>query len=235
VGEVLRALRESGFEESTLVMFVSDNGISMPFAKSNCYLTSTRTPWLVRWPGTVRPGVVDREHFISGIDYMPTILEAAGVPAPAGMDGRSFLPLLTGGPQEGRDHVFTCYNENSGRRSYVMRCLQDKRFGYIYNAWADGQTSYRTEPMNGLTFKAMQQAAAGQPAVADRVELLLHRVPEEFYDLQSDPSALHNLIADPKCQDRIQEMRRSMLDWMERTGDPLAEDFRPRLGQSGTQ
>ena len=96
VGEVLRALKESGLEDSTLVMFLSDNGISMPFAKSNCYLTSTRTPWLVRWPGKVKPGVVDTEHFISGIDFMPTILEAAGLPAPAGMDGRSFLPLLTG-------------------------------------------------------------------------------------------------------------------------------------------
>jgi N-sulfoglucosamine sulfohydrolase len=232
LGEVLRALRESGFEDNTLVMFVSDNGISMPFAKSNCYLTSTRTPWLVRWPGKVRPGVVDRTHFISGIDYMPTILEAAGVPVPTGMDGRSFMPLLTGGSQEGRDRVFTCYNENSGRRSYVMRCLQDKRFGYIYNAWVDGQTSYRTEPMSGLTFKAMQQAAAEQPAVAERVELLLHRVPEEFYDLQSDPSALHNLIADPKYQDRIQEMRRSMLDWMERTDDPVVQDFRARLAPS---
>ena len=56
VGEVLRALKESGLEDSTLVMFLSDNGISMPFGKSNCYLTSTRTPWLVRWPGKVKPG-----------------------------------------------------------------------------------------------------------------------------------------------------------------------------------
>jgi N-sulfoglucosamine sulfohydrolase len=134
VGEVLRALKEAGLEDSTLVMFLSDNGISMPFAKSNCYLTSTRTPWLVRWPGKVKPGLVDTNHFISGIDFMPTILEATGLPAPAGMDGRSFLPVLLGGEQIGRDRVFTCYNETSGRRSYPMRCLQTRLYGYLYNS-----------------------------------------------------------------------------------------------------
>src|SRR2546423_8342070 len=58
IGEILRALDESGFADNTLVMFISDNGISMPFAKSNCYLTSTRTPLIVRWPGHVKAAVV---------------------------------------------------------------------------------------------------------------------------------------------------------------------------------
>ena len=228
VGEVLRALKESGLEDSTLVMFLSDNGISMPFAKSNCYLTSTRTPWLVRWPGKVKPGVVDTEHLISGIDFMPTILEAAGLPAPAGMDGRSFLPLLVGKEQSERERVFTCYNDTSGRRPYPMRCLQTKQFGYIYNAWSDGTTRYQAEPMGGLTFKAMQKAAPQQKAVAERVEMLVHRVPEEFYDFAADTNALHNLIADPKCQDQIAQARKDMLRWMEQTQDPLLEQFRKR-------
>jgi len=230
VGEVLRALKESGFEDSTLVMFLSDNGISMPFGKSNCYLTSTRTPWLVRWPGNVKPGVVDTEHFISGIDFMPTILEAIGLPTPAGMDGRSFLPLLAGKEQSGRERVFTCYNDTSGRRSYLMRCVQTTQFGYIYNAWSDGTTRYQAEPMGGLTFKAMQQTAPQQTAVAERVEMLVHRVPEEFYDFLTDPNALHNLIGDPKFKDQIAQARGDLLRWMERTEDPLLPTFRARLG-----
>ena len=229
VGEVLRALEESGLAESTLVMFLSDNGMSMPFAKSNCYLTSTRTPWLARWPGKIKPGTVDNEHFISGIDYMPTILEAARLTQPGGMDGRSFLPLLTGGQQPGRDRVFTCYNDTAGRNSYPMRCLQTRRFGYIFNAWSDGKTSYRAEPMNGLTFKAMQRAAETAKPVADRVEMLLHRVPEEFYDFQADPDALHNLVSDPHNRDEIQKMRNEMLAWMEQTKDPLLATYRKSI------
>jgi N-sulfoglucosamine sulfohydrolase len=229
VGEVLRALKESGLEESTLVMFLSDNGISMPFAKSNCYLTSTLTPWIVRWPGKVKAGVVDEENFISGIDYMPTILDALGVPPPPDMDGRSFLPLLAGGKQDGRDRVFTCYNDTSGRKPYPMRCLQMRRFGYIFNAWSDGKTRYQAEPMGGLTFKAMQEAAAAQKPVADRVEMLLHRVPEEFYDFQADPDALRNLAGDPRYKDNVRQMRADLLAWMHRTADPLVDAYRKHL------
>ena len=91
VGEVLRALREAGLEETTLVMFLSDNGISMPFAKSNCYLASTRTPLVVRWPGIVRPGRVDTENFVSGVDLMPTVLDALGL-----VGSRVWRPRLGG-------------------------------------------------------------------------------------------------------------------------------------------
>ena len=231
VGEILRALKESGLEDNTLVMFLSDNGISMPFAKSNCYLTSTRTPWIVRWPGKVKAGVVDRENFISGIDYMPTILAATGLKAPDGMDGRSILPLLNGEKQDGRDHVFTCYNDNSGARHYPMRCLQTKRFGYIYNAWSDGKYLYKTEPMSGLTFKAMQEAAKTDKAIAERVEMLIHRVPEELYDLEADPNALHNLAKDPKYQEQMKQTHAAMVKWMETTKDPLIEGYRKVLGE----
>jgi N-sulfoglucosamine sulfohydrolase len=231
-GEVLRALKEAGLEDSTLVMFLSDNGISMPFGKSNCYLTSTRTPWMVRWPGKVKAGVVDKDHFISGIDFMPTILEAAGLPAPVGMDGRSFMPLLSGHEQQGRDRVFTCYNDTSGSRHYPMRCLQTKRFGYLYNAWSDGTTRYQAEPMSGLTFRAMQQAAKDQKPVAARVEMLLHRVPEELYDFTVDPNGLHNLVSDAQYREQAAQMRKEMLLWMERTSDPLLESFRKLTSKS---
>ncbi|MFY7818549.1 MAG: sulfatase-like hydrolase/transferase [Akkermansiaceae bacterium] len=224
MGEILRALDESGLADKTLVLFLSDNGMAMPFAKSNCYLHSTRTPWLVRWPGVVKPGV-DRTHAVSGIDYMPTILEALGLPLPEGMDGRSFLAVLRGHPQEGRDQVVTCYNEAFGNKSYPMRCLQNERFGYIYNSWADGKKRYHTEGMSGLTFKAMQQESASDQALAERVELLTHRVSEELYDFAADPDALHNLIDDPRYAGQRKTMRAEMLSWMKKTTDPLLVKF----------
>jgi len=94
VGAVMRALEESGLAGNTMVMFLSDNGMATPFAKANCYLNSTKTPWIVAWPGKVKPGLVDSEHCISGIDYMPTVLDAVGIKPVDKMDGFSFLPLL---------------------------------------------------------------------------------------------------------------------------------------------
>ena len=231
VGEILRALHETGGDDDTLVMFLSDNGMAFPYAKTNCYLTSTRTPWIVRWPGKTKPQTVDAGHMISGIDFMPTILEAAGLPRVEGMDGRSFVPLLEGKTQADRDWVYTTFNQTSGKNNFPMRAVQTQRFGYIFSTWADGKTVFKNESQAGLTFAAMQRAAQTDPQVEARVNFFLYRVPEEFYDFQMDPCALHNLIDDPQYAGQIKQFRARMLRMMESTADPLLADFNKRLKQ----
>lgn len=225
VGAILKALDESGLADNTLVMFLSDNGIACPFAKTNCYLNSTRTPWIVRWPGRVEPGSTDREHFISGIDYLPTALEAAGLPAVPGVDGRSFLPLLQGQAQPGRERAFTQFHQTSARRRFPMRCVQNKRFGYIFNPWADGERAFKNESQSGRTWAAMVRAAADDPAIAARMDLFSHRVFEELYDFEADPDALKNLAGDPKYKAELNAMRKALRDWMVATKDPALEAF----------
>ncbi|MCF7957319.1 MAG: sulfatase [Phycisphaerae bacterium] len=219
VGAVIRALEESGLQENTIVMFISDNGMSVPFSKANCYLNSTKTPWLVTWPGRVTPGSVDSKHFISGIDYMPTVLDIAGIKAVGKMNGFSFLPLLSGKDQQGRQYVFTEFHKTFAGRCFPMRCVQNERFGYIFNFWAGKTKPMRMDSTSGLTFKAMQEAGKSNPQIAARVALFEHRVPEEFYDFKNDPGALHNLISAPQYQTDIEQMRRVLKDQMARTKD----------------
>jgi len=237
VGEILRALHESGHDNDTLVMYLSDNGMAMPFAKCNCYLHSTKTPWIIRWPGHVEPGTVDDTHIISGIDFMPTILEATGCLQVEGMDGRSFLPLLNGGDQQGRDEVFTVFYKVfpvAGKREpekvqyFPMRCLQNRRFGYIYNKWSDGRMRFSPIAVPRI-MKAMAEAGKTDPDVKQRLEMFEHRVPEELYDFASDPHALSNLISDPGYRHELDRMRRSMLAWMEQKDDPLLPAFRQQI------
>lgn len=228
VGMILKALEDADAEENTLVMFISDHGMALPFAKTNVYRHSTRTPWMVRWPGRVRPGSLDAGHFISGIDFMPTVLDALGLPLPEGMDGTSFLPLLEGGDVDGRRMVFTQFHETSARRRYPMRSVQTARFGYIFNPWSNGERVFRNESQSGRTMKAMRAAADGNTRIAARVELFLHRVVEEFYDYRNDPDARHNLIDDPDYAAEVDRLRGALEQWMERTDDPALEAFRNR-------
>jgi N-sulfoglucosamine sulfohydrolase len=225
VGEVLRALDETGYRDNTLVMFLSDNGMALPFAKTNCYLNSTQTPWLARWPGVINPGTIDSEHFISGIDYMPTILKAARLDGPNDMDGNSFLPVLYGRGQKDRESVVTVFHETSGKKRFEMRCVQNKNFGYIYNAWSDGQTEFKNESQSGLTMDAMEEAALTDPNIAARVNLFLYRVPEELYNFATDPDALNNLIDDPSYATQLEKLKSELLAWMEETKDPLKPTF----------
>ncbi|MFQ5733812.1 MAG: sulfatase [Planctomycetaceae bacterium] len=225
VGAVLKALKETGFEKDTLVVFLSDHGMALPFAKTNCYFNSTRTPLIVRWPGRVKAGRVETAHMVSGIDVMPTILDALKLPAPAGMDGQSFLPVLDGKTQTGRDELYTVFHRTAGRRNYPMRSVLTKRFGYIYNGWSDGKTIFRNESQNGRTFKAMMAAARTDPKTAARVKLFRFRVKEEFYDYERDPHALHNLIDDPKHRKQIAGFRMRMHARMRALKDPALKLF----------
>jgi len=227
-GKVMQALDESGYRGNTLVIFMSDNGIAVPFAKCNNYHASSRTPWIVRWPGKVKPGAVDSTHFISGIDIMPTVLDITGLPYVPEMDGRSYLPLMYGESQEGREDVFTTYYQIFARIRYPMRTIQNDEFGYIYNFWADGETRMRGDAMGGLTWRAMVEAAETDENIADRVELYKYRVPEEFYDFKNDPDGLNNLIDDPEYADEIKILQERMIEVMEQYNDPALEAFKSR-------
>ena len=226
LGRVLEALAEAGLEDDTVVVFASDHGMAFPFAKMNCYLNSTKVPFIVRWPGVVDAGRVDDEHFVSGVDLMPTLLEIAQAEECPGMDGRSFAPLLRGRPQDGRDQVVTVFHKTRLETRHEMRCVQRGAFGYIYNAWAGrGGPPMSTEAMSGLSFPAMRRAAEKDAGIRARVELLQNRVPEELYDFDNDPHALVNLIEDPAYQDEIKQLRSALLAHLERFEDPLRGEF----------
>jgi len=228
VGEALRALKESGQEANTVVMFLSDHGMPFPFAKTNVYHHSTRTPWIVRWPGTARAGAVDGRHMISAIDFMPTVLDITGIALPQGLQGRSFAPLLKGQAQSGRDHVIKEYNENAGGGRHPMRSVETRQFCYIFNPWSNGTRVFRTATQGTTTYKLMKKLAPTDPKIAARLKLFDHRTLEEFYDHQSDPDALHNLIDAPRCAKEIDRHRALLEAWMARTADPCLDVFRKR-------
>jgi N-sulfoglucosamine sulfohydrolase len=225
VGKILLALEEAEVAQNTLVMLASDNGIALPFSKTNVWRDSTRTPWIVRWPGVVDAGAHDRVHLISGVDFAPTVLDATGVDPLSGMDGRSFIPVLHGDSRGAREAVFTYMYRTIRLDDYPMRSVQDARYGYIYNAWADGKTVFKNNAQSGLTMDAMKEAAATDEAIAARVHHFLYRTAEEFYDYEADPHALHNLIDDPEMQDPIGRYRELLLAHMEQTDDPLRDAF----------
>ena len=222
-------LKEEGFADNTLVMFYAgDHGMSFPFGKSNDYENSSRGALIIRWPGVTKPGSVDRDHLVSTLDFAPTLFEAAGLPPLPGIDGRSFLPAVKGEKMAGWDRVFTFYNAAFGNNWLPMRCVRTRDRSYIWNAWSDGKREYHTENMAGLTWKAMLAAASTNPAIKARTDFYLRRVPEEFYDLTNDRCERANLIGDPSRQAEIEAMREDLLALMRRTGDPFTEAFANR-------
>ena len=99
VGRLLKFLDDEGLAENTIVVYTSDQGFYLGehgwFDKRWIFEESLRTPLLVRWPGVTKAGSTSKS-LVSNLDFAETFLEAAGLPVPAEMQGRSLVPLLEG-------------------------------------------------------------------------------------------------------------------------------------------
>lgn len=98
IGQMLRALRESGLEDNTLVVFSSDHGdhdgAHRLEHKSTFYEEAARVPFIVSLKGVTKPGLVDRTHVVSsGLDLIPTLCDFAGITVPPDLPGRSVRAL----------------------------------------------------------------------------------------------------------------------------------------------
>jgi N-sulfoglucosamine sulfohydrolase len=228
LNEVLKALRKSGQWENTMIVFLSDHGMPLPFAKTQLYHHSTRTPLMVRLPGTTKAGKLESRHMVSVLDLLPTVLDSLGVPKPKRLDGRSFLPLLRGEKQENRDYVIKEYNENAGRSRDPMRAIQSKTHLYLFNPWSNGERIFATATNGTVTCKRMIKLSEEDEEMNKRLELYRFRVPEELYQVNRDPDCLENLI-DYASQEKAKiKLQASLEEWLEKTNDPILECFRKR-------
>lgn len=101
IGRILAYLDKTGLSKNTVVVYASDQGFYMGehgwFDKRFMYEESLRTPFVIKYPPSIKPGTVINKMIVN-IDFAPTFLNMAGVPIPSAMQGKSFLPLLMNAP-----------------------------------------------------------------------------------------------------------------------------------------
>jgi arylsulfatase A-like enzyme len=134
VGHVLEYLDTSGLSRNTIVVYTSDQGFFLGdhglFDKRFMYEESIRMPFLVRWPAGIKPGTKSQAMALN-VDFAPTFLEAAGLPVPSDMQGRSLLPILRGTlPRDWRTSMYYRYYHDPGdhntRAHYGVRTRTHK-------------------------------------------------------------------------------------------------------------
>ena len=224
VGRTLGTLERRGYRDNTLIIVTSDNGMPFPRAKANCYEYSTHMPLAITWPGRIQGGRVVKDP-VSFDDLAPTLLDAAGMAAPAAMTGRSFLQALTlrgwGGVGPARNRVF--FGLDSHRWSsqpYPMRALKKDGYLFITNLEPGIQpfSSCPSDAWETPTGKYMK-AHIDDPLY----ELAWNQRPsEELYLLERDPFQLTNLAPDPAHAVIRQRLRDELDQYRCETGDPYA-------------
>ncbi len=131
LGRLLDALKSLGLNENTIILFTSDHGNHFKTRnaeyKRSCHEASIRVPTVLTGPGFNGGGQVD--ELVSLIDLPPTLLDAAGIPVPAHMEGRSILSLIRGKTDEWPDDIFIQISE-----SQVGRAIRTSRWKYSVSA-----------------------------------------------------------------------------------------------------
>jgi uncharacterized sulfatase len=123
VGKVIALLDKLKMRKNTLLIFVSEQGIAMPFAKWTCYDSGLQSAFLARWPGRIEAGSVS-DAMIEYVDILPTFVEAAGATPAEVLEGESFLPVLMGQRQHHKDYVYalqTTRGISNGSEHYGVR------------------------------------------------------------------------------------------------------------------
>ncbi len=233
VGEILKTIDDHNLTDNTIVLFLSDNGMSMPFSKINCYRESLRIPLLVRWPGKIKPGAVVEKQMVSAVDIAPTLLEMVDIPVPNHMVGKSFYSILQGGTQKNRDHVVGYYYRNLNQTNmFPTFTVLTTDTAYIYNPWSNGRKKvHNSDYTRSTTLKAMWEKAKKDKKIRKRTEFHKYRVIEEFYNHASDPYGYENQINNKDYKKQIDKFKKILLEWMIKTKHPATDLMRDPMNK----
>jgi N-acetylglucosamine-6-sulfatase len=121
IAKILKHLDDSGLAENTLVIYSSDQGFYLGehgwYDKRWMFEESLMMPFVVRWPGKIKPGSVSNA-IIQNIDYAPTFLELAGAKIPESMQGKSLVPIFKAAGEKPKGWRDSIYYRYSGERTH---------------------------------------------------------------------------------------------------------------------
>ena len=224
VGEIVAELERQDVLDETFIVYMSDNGMPFPRAKTTLYDSGIRTPFIIRYPELVRAGSVQKGLF-SVVDLVPTMLDIAGM-ASGSTEGGSRVGMLRDPLAPGRQAIYAEANWHDFEQ--FTRAVRTQRFLLVRNYYWDAPLWNSVDSVNSITWRGfLEELRAGRLTAAQRFLLEEPRPYEEFYDLQRDPRSLEN-VADAERYTAELNRHRALLDnWRVETADVMPEQRVP--------
>lgn len=218
-GNVLSILEQEKVADQSVVVYLSEQGNSLPFAKWTCYDAGVHSACIVRWPGVVKSGSVS-DALVEYVDIVPTFVDIAGGKPQARVDGESFKSVLTGKKKEHKKYSFSLQTSrgiNKGPEYYGIRSAYDGRYRYIVNLTPEAtfQNAMTATPL----FKEWEQLAETDSHAKAMTFKYQHRPAIELYDVRNDPFCMNNLAGDTKYSNIIIRLDAELKKWMKVCGD----------------
>jgi len=221
-GRLVEAIERYGHQENTLVVVTTDHGIAAARGKGTLYDLGTEIALAVQMPQSLRRSFVS-EHLIPNIDFTPTLLDAAQLPLPKNIQGKSFWGLLAGENYTPHEMIFQEWNCGGGQEDYhPVRAVRTQDARYLRNYEPRGLG----EP---LPHKIPENYTPSQDSfIRPWPDFSEVRPSEEFYDLARDPDEMDNCAEKLSWKEK-KAFASSLVDiWMKETHDPLLLGIAPK-------
>lgn len=215
VGQIVDRLAQEGMLESTVIVFMTDHGISHARGKQFLYDEGIHVPLVMRGPG-IDAGRV-RSDLVEHIDLVATSLALADIPAPAGMQSRNILAA----DYVPREAVFSARDRCDETVDH-LRSVRTERFKYIRNFLPHRPHLQPNRYKDGkpIVQRLRELHEAGQLDPLSQTLLFSPtRAPEELYDLETDPHEVRNLAAEVAYASTLAGLRSRLDVWMGETRD----------------
>lgn len=207
VGIVMKALKESGLDDNTMVIFTTDHGIAFPRMKCSLYDTGIGVSLMIKYPENKLKGKVT-DALVSHVDIVPTIFELCGIKTEDYFQGVSLLPLMEGKTNKVQDQIFA---EVSYHVAYEpMRCVRTERYKLIQ--YFGGYERYMPSNTDDSPSKKMMIKEGFFNRTRTKITL---------FDLYLDPLERINVAEEAYYENILQDLSSRLYNWMEKTNDPL--------------
>jgi N-sulfoglucosamine sulfohydrolase len=227
LGQIIDRLEDHDQLDNTIIVITSDNGMPFGRAKIQNYQYGVHVPMAIYWKG-VTQGHNRVEDMVGLYDIAPSFLEAAEIPIPTGMNGKSFLNMLysnhSGQIDKDRTTVFTMTERHSPdarphAMGYPTRAIYTNSHvlikNYFPDRWPSGNDHKESEPY------LLMDETTGAPLEPFFSYANAKRPALELYALASDPYQLNNLAADPQHSQILEQLKKNLESTLVKTGDPL--------------
>ncbi|WP_111709561.1 sulfatase family protein [Lutibacter citreus] len=228
IGKVIAEIENQGETENTIILFIADNGRAFPRDKTTLYDGGIKTPWIVKWPGKVRPNQTN-SNLVSSVDIAPTFMKMAGLEPIKDFEGVDFSTLLTQTKNGVRDQIYA--EDHFHDYEDYTRAIRTKKYKYVKNYYADLPNTPSADIIRGRSWQSMLEEK--EQGILNSAQLKCFEIPrqeEELFDIESDPYELNNIALNNEYSDILNDMRNRLKTIREKTNDVLpkqrtADDF----------
>ncbi|MGJ8658345.1 sulfatase family protein [Cellulophaga fucicola] len=218
-GKLMQMLKAEGKDKNTIVIYISDNGMAFPGAKTSVHEPGIKLPCIIKDPSVKTTGITS-EAMVSWVDLTPTILDMAKVDYNKNkFHGTSFNSTV--GKEEKGDftEIYASHTFHEITMYYPMRVVRSGNYKLIWNIAYRLEYPFASDLWASSTWQSVyrtDQEYFGPKKVKD----FLFRPEFEMYNLEKDPNELDNLAYKKDFKNKVENLKAKLKAFQTKTADP---------------